>query len=244
MSQFNFTYLINEQDCDKNGNLKTSVLLELFTKAACDHYDSIGLPRDKLESENMRFLLLQTAAKIYAMPKANEEITVSTRESGMDGIYFDRAYEVFNKNGEKLISADGHWILTDNKHRILSPKKFPYGTENNEPADISCKRMPKFTLSDFSSGIIHKVEAKDIDINGHVHNTVYADVACEYMPTEFWNKKWTEFHINWRNEAKLGDEWELFTTTDQIFDTEEYRCVGFIGEHHSFDFLIKAEKSE
>ena len=244
MSIFSYNYKVKEIDCDKNGKVKISTLLELFTKAATKDYADRGLPREKLESKNLRFLLMQTAAKIYRLPECDDELKVSTWEVEVDGIYFDRAYEITDENGEKIISADGHWILTDLTHRILSPKKFPYEINTGRPADIRCKRMPKYSLSNFTSGILHSVKTEDIDLNGHVHNTVYADVGCEYMPENFRDKVWTEFHINWRNEAKIGDEWELFTSTEKVLNTDEFKCVGFVGEHHSFDLTIKCDNDE
>lgn len=241
MNDFTINLTVPESDCEQDGNLKLSAMLEYFTQLATGHYEARSLSRDKLESENFRFLLLQTAVKIYRLPKAEENLVLKTWEIGFEGIYFDRAYEIFAESGEKLISADGHWILTDLKHRILSPKKFPYSVNNGVEPDIKCQKMSKYSFSDFTSGIIHKVTDDSIDLNGHVHNTVYADVAGEYMPTDFRNKKWCEMQINWRNEAKIGDEWELFTFTEKPLDHEEYKCIGFIGDTHSFDFTLKAE---
>lgn len=241
MSKFTFSTVVTDCDCDRNGKLKLSVMLEYFTNAAVKHYEELDLPRERLEKENFRFLLLQTAVKIYRLPEIGENLLVSTWEVGFDGMYFDRAYEICTQEGEKLVSSDGHWILTDLSHRILSPKKFPYPLGTGENSDIKCERMKKYFLSDFSSGIIHKVKSEDIDLNGHVHNTVYAAVACEYLPTDFWDKNWTEMRINWRNEAKLGDEWELFVSTEKILDGDEYKCVGFLGETQSFDFTLKTE---
>ena len=240
MSGFSFEYTLTKSDCDNVGRISLSSLLELFCNAAIYDYENAGLSRDKLESENFRFLLVQTAVKINALPVCDDTVIVSTEEVGISGAFFDRRYNVFSLDKTLLITADSRWVLTDTSHRPMSPKKFPYKIAAGNKPEIECERMKKYSLSDFSGGTVYKVKKDFIDQNNHVHNSVYADVALSLLPENFWQKNWLGFSINWRREAVLGDSWQLFTSSS----ADVYSCVGFIDDKNSFDFFLYTESAK
>ena len=57
----------------------------------------------------------------------------------------------------------------------------------------------------------HKVVYSDCDENLHLNNTRYAAVFCDLLP-DMRGKRATGFSINYRVEARLGTEFDVFSS--------------------------------
>ncbi len=63
---------------------------------------------------------------------------------------------------------------------------------------------------EFSNTIKYEVIRKDIDINKHMHNLYYLDLAYEALPDEIYNKRPFDYvRITYKKEIKLGEKGEL-----------------------------------
>ena len=50
--------------------------------------------------------------------------------------------------------------------------------------------MDKISIPEkFSNEIIYKVARRDIDLNGHMHNLYYLDLAYEVLPQDIYEKR-------------------------------------------------------
>ena len=59
----------------------------------------------------------------------------------------------------------------------------------------------------------YTIQRKDIDINGHVHNTYYLDFAYEILPNEIYdNCNFDNLEIMYKKETKLGETIKCFYT--------------------------------
>ena len=67
------------------------------------------------------------------------------------------------------------------------------------------KNLDKIKLPDeFLSSIDYEVIRKDIDINRHMHNLYYLDLAYEAMPEEVYEQRpFDNVRINYKKEIKL-----------------------------------------
>ena len=60
---------------------------------------------------------------------------------------------------------------------------------------------------EFSNTIKYEVIRKDIDINKHMHNLYYLDLAYEALPDEIYNKRPFDYvRITYKKEIKLGEK--------------------------------------
>ena len=80
-----------------------------------------------------------------------------------------------------------------------------YDPENKnvlEEKEVKKLKAPK----DFSNEIEYKVRRKDIDINGHMHNIYYLDLAYEVLPEEIYNgEQLNNIRVQYRKEIKLEE---------------------------------------
>ena len=59
---------------------------------------------------------------------------------------------------------------------------------------------------DYQSEILYKIARRDIDINGHMHNLYYLDLAYEALPEEVYEKRpFENVRIQYKREVKLGE---------------------------------------
>ena len=61
------------------------------------------------------------------------------------------------------------------------------------------------------------IRFSDIDYNGHMNNTVYADIMFDFLPSEFREKAPKEVAINFKNELLEGETMDVFA--DAAADT-------------------------
>ena len=72
---------------------------------------------------------------------------------------------------------------------------------------FSEEKMGKLEVPiEIDSSIKYEVIRKDIDLNGHMHNLYYLDLAYEALPEEVYSKRpFNNVRITYKKEIKLGD---------------------------------------
>ena len=123
--------------------------------------------------------------------------------------YAYRKYEIFNEEGETIVSANSLWFLIDSEKRRPCKinehisKQFGLGPEDNgqlefkkliEPEEISMEK-------EFS------VRYADIDTNKHVNNVKYISWSLEAIPDEILeNCTLRELKVNYEKETAYGED--------------------------------------
>ena len=60
--------------------------------------------------------------------------------------------------------------------------------------------------SEYTKKIKYAVNRRDIDINGHMHNLYYLDLAYEALPEEVYNQRpYDSVQIQYKKEIKFGE---------------------------------------
>ena len=90
------------------------------------------------------------------------------------------------------------WILLDWKLKVINRPFYIIGNIFEEKVKIP---------EEFSNTIKYEVIRKDIDINKHMHNLYYLDLAYEALPDEIYNKRPFDYvRITYKKEIKLGEK--------------------------------------
>ena len=84
-----------------------------------------------------------------------------------------------------------------------------YGTESRSAFDggeLTRLREPK----EYAYEMPYRVYRKEIDLNGHLHNLCYLDIALETIPEDVYHSRdFREIRITYRKEVR-ADEKDLF----------------------------------
>lgn len=216
---FSKTHFIDYSMVDKDYNIKLSTLLRFMQNAATEHYDSLGLGRMKLIGDGVVFLLSKTAVKIKRMPKADEELTLVTWEYGIKGAYFVRNFNFFI-NETDCVTAQTLWVCANpTTHAIVRPSDFPYPiNENHTEVDVAAGKVSERGATQVYK-TAREVRFSDLDCNGHMNNTVYADICADTMFEHLGAFNPTFFEINYNHECRVGDRLNvtLFKGEDNTF---------------------------
>lgn len=199
-------------DCDCYERAKLSTILKYIADIAGVDYTQKGFSHQYLWDRGMVFLLSRTSLRIERMPKAYETVTVSTWEQAKKGSQFMRHFEIFDQEGTLLISAATAWLLVNPVSRkILRPEVFT-GFMPKLPDKLpDCELPGKLRMPEGQTLVGRRViRFSDLDGNGHVYNSVYGDIAYDFLPAEYQSRPLRGFQINYQTEAVLGEELELY----------------------------------
>lgn len=171
------------------------------------HLSEGGLDYQTLADEGLAFLLTRTNCLIHRAPRLNEAIALRTWHRGVKGAQFFRCYEFLDGEGERLAESVTAFALVDVKsHRLLRPDAFDrYGLVTMPERQSGCPDPGKWKSPALSKVGEHVVRWSETDWNGHLNNTYYADLLCDFVPGGLTGKRLTGFSIGFLREAREGE---------------------------------------
>ena len=99
-----------------------------------------------------------------------------------------------------MINSDTRKIV-----RMGPEVKEAYKTEDHSSFGDYNFPKPEVPI-EFSNEVKYTVSRKDIDINGHMHNTYYLNLAYDALPEDIYDARpYDTFRITYKHEIKLGD---------------------------------------
>lgn len=219
-------------DCDYKKRAKLATIMAYMADIAGNAYADKGYSHSWLWENGFVFLLSRVSVHFERMPVAEETLIVHTWEVGTKGVLFCRDFEIEDSNGEIIISAQTQWILANpHTRQILRPNAFTGKIHPHPERRARANEPQKIKMAQIDFLGERKIVYSDIDANGHVYNAVYAAIAYDYLPLSLLERELTDFCINFKQEAKLGE------TLSILFQQEENHgyLLGKLQESVSFE---------
>lgn len=241
-SDYTWNFKIPSYDVGENRKLKLSSMLKLQQEVGELHFELGGLGYEKLYADGFAFVLTRTNSIIYKAPVFTENIQLRTWHRGSKGVQFFRCYQFLDSEGNILIDSVTAFALVDSsEHKLLRPKEFEcYRVEQQMDRRNTCPAPSKWRLpNQMNPAGFRTIRWSDIDYNGHVNNSVYADIACDTIPGGMQNKRLTELSIAYLHEALQGEEIALKTATVPIESGEEAYVAGELAGDSCFEARIR-----
>ncbi len=233
---YSISVKIPQFDCDAAGRLKLSAALRYIQQASTGHLDSLGLTHSLLYNENIIFVLVSLALKAHRLPSAREEIEIRTCPAAQNGVQMIRETLIVSPEGELLIECQAAWAMIDPfTRRLLKPSCFKYQLpqlrEWHPFQDPS-----KVRLSEAKNEVcLWPVRYSHLDLNGHLNNTVYADIVMDSLPIETaLGQIVSELRLRYKKEVKYGDVLSLRADSHE----KEWTVTGYNGEDLCFEALV------
>ncbi len=212
-SRFTVPYTVYLHMTDKNGRCHAGDLLRLMQDCATLQLEHLGPTMAEMRDAQRVFVLTRISLDIRHPFAPYEELRAQTWPcSSSRGAVFDRDFLLHTKNGGEEISdaavvGASQWALLDIAHgRLLrvDDMEIPFARDEKVQTSIPLRfRIPKEIP--LVCGGERTVRFTDIDRNGHMNNTRYADLFCDYLPQISEDLMITAFAISFQKEAKLGD---------------------------------------
>lgn len=195
-------------------------LLKLTSDAAVEDYNQRGMSREFLAGHNTAILVSRNSFRFHRLPCENERIEIVTWEEKPEPLQAMRAYEIKSEAGEKLVSGISGWVIVDmEKRRIVPLKYFTLRPEPTVQREHDCFPCGKISVPSIDSGEMaligeRKIGMSDLDANGHTNNARYAAFIMDFLPTEYAEKTFTDFKLNYSKEAVFGETLKLYASFD------------------------------
>lgn len=206
-TEFTKELTVRLKDCDAAGRMKLSCIMDEMQEIASDHMDVLSVGRGDLKKENMAWIIARIHIVAKRIPRVDERIVMETYMKAADGIYCPRYTRFTDEKGERILTAATFWLIfgTDRK-RVLPPRYLGdlTGKVSGLPAEPECTQRMRLTAPLSPAGE-HTVRWTDLDLNGHMHNTKYADLVCDLFSGDVMRSaQIADFDISYMREAKEG----------------------------------------
>ena len=193
----------------KNIYISNKGFLSILQDAAEMHSASIGYGVTDIDTTNYSWALLNWKFKFFSRPKYGDTITVKTWSRYSTKLYSYRDFEVLNSNGDVVAIATSKWILIDVAKRKVARIEESL-ISKYQPEDKSVFGIVELDKlvepQSLSNSVDYKIRKADIDVNNHVNNLNYMDIALEAFPEDanVFNSC-SELEILYKHQIKLDD---------------------------------------
>lgn len=213
-TSYEWDTVVTSFEVDMFRRLKLSALMKRHQEIGEMHLKEFGTDSNYLrDCRNVAFIFTKVAIKVHRLPLMEEKIRIRTWCSSLKGARFTRNYVVFAENGELLTEAKGEvTTLNLESRKIVRPREIEEFADflYNDQLENSCEYPQKIVPpSNFDRKQLRQVRFSDIDYNGHINNTVYADMVLDCLPIDILSQPIKGFEINYANEVKPDETVEI-----------------------------------
>ena len=218
MSVYREEIHLRAKDVDLYRRLRTSELFRLLQEASIRHTEQLGMGRDKTLDKGILWVLTQQRCEIRRMPEYDEHIVLKSWPGRNMHLLFPRHYSMETAAGEPLLKASAIWCLVDAKSRkVVFPEKYGVQIDGAETGEEIELPRPIRKL-DCTETRVFTVPYSYVDLNGHMNNARYFDLAEDSIPAAAAGEKLRLVCAEYSNEAHLGEQLRL------RWSREDRRC--------------------
>ena len=205
MSVYREEILLRSKDVDLYRRLRLSRLFELLQEASIRHTEQLGMGREKTLDKGLLWVVTMQRCEIERMPEYDERITLTSWPGPMMHVFFPRYYRLADEQDNTLLSASALWMLVDEKTRkMVFPDEWGVeiagvttGREIRLPSGL--KKLPCTDEASFT------VPFSYVDLNGHMNNTRYFDLAEDHIPAAAEGRRLRAVSTEYTAEARFRD---------------------------------------
>ena len=203
-------YQIKLSEIGKENKITNKAILGDLEDVGGIHSNIAGYGILDIQQTKLSWVLLDWKLKIIRRPKYSEKIKIKTWSKNAIKFYTYRDFEVYDENGQVIAIATSKWVLLDiDKGKIVKISDEvlnKYGPELEKSvfdiSEIEKLQEPE----DYISEVEYTVKKSDIDVNNHMHNLNYLELANEALPEDVYNEQeLNNVRINYKKEIKLGE---------------------------------------
>ena len=172
MSVYERDYRIKSSDADAKQRLRISRMFTILQEVSIEHTTERGL----------LWIVTLQQAKIVRMPVYDEPVHIATWPGNTMHILFPRYYRITDADGNVLIEASALWALMDrNTRKVIFPEEHGVAIKGMRIGkEIPLPRAPRIPVTAETESFT--VPYSYVDLNGHMGNTRYFDLAEDRMP--------------------------------------------------------------
>lgn len=232
-----YDVFIGLRDVGVNNKVTNTALLSYLEDAGGLHSNLVGFGLNNIPQTKKSWVLLGWKIDLYQRPKYCEKITIKTWSRGMDKVHAYRDFEILNENREIIGIATSKWVLIDIEKRkiVRLTEEISNLYEIEEKQVFDEQDLEKLSEpEEFIASTTFTVNRSLIDVNSHVHNIYFMDIANEVLPIELYeNAEFNNIRIMYKKQIRLGETVKVFynaqngehTITIKSFDEKNLHAI-------------------
>lgn len=218
---------ISFRDVGKSSKITNSALLNMLEDIAGMHSNQVGYGLNDISKTGVTWVLLNWKLRVLHRPIYGSKLNIETWARKAVKFYTYRDFRVYDESNNLVAIATSKWALVDattmSIARITPDLLNLYQPENvsvfAQEEELSKLLAPPEVLNQYT----YTVARRDIDINNHMHNLYYLDLAYEALPNEVYsNSDFNNVEIMYKKEMKLNDKINCFYS---YFNNEHYITI-------------------
>ena len=199
-------YKVSINDIDKHAVCTKKSVLKFFETTACEHSDLAGYGIGDIERTKKSWILLQWKVTFYDYPKYGDVVLVKTWARDTDAFTSYRDFILSNKKGKIFAVASSKWAFIDVEKGLI---KIGSVIQDNYNPETDCvfedRTFTKFNAPEgLTDALSYQVLPHDIDVNDHMHNLNYLDLATDALE-KFDFGDYKKMQILYKAQVKCGD---------------------------------------
>ena len=212
MSFLEHEFPLTIRDIDENTYITNKAILAFFEDMGGYHSNLAGYGLKQIEKTRISWILLHWKIKVLKRVKYGDPIRIKTWSRGMKLACCFREFEMYDSKGELCAVGTSKWTLfhlDKGLMRLNNDILDKFSPEEKIAIDFNFKKIPE--PETHSSVYNYTVLRSDIDINHHMHNLRYLDLAYEALPKDVYeNNLFDDVEIMFKKECYLGDNLKCF----------------------------------
>lgn len=206
---FSEPFTVRGYECDANSSMTPGAVLRHSQQISTDQCLLLGIDDDAYSRTHTAFLLAKMTVEFYAPLREGMRVTASTQPRTAQRAVYVRYNSFRDEAGTLLAAVDSRWVLVDTEtRRILRhrPEAFPdvFLPQEVPQLDITVHKCPAQPCGEQTAVYTR------CDSNGHLNNTVYADIVCDALDVHTLLRRGVRrFAIDYRSEVPLGGSFAL-----------------------------------
>ncbi len=203
-------YTVKLSEIGKDNKATNKAILSYLEDIGGIHSNKAGYGIFDIPQTHLSWVLLEWKLKVIRRPDYTEKVKALTWSKGAMKFYTFRDFEVYDEQGNLIIIASSKWVLIDiEKGKIvrIEPELLKkYEPELNKTA-FENEEFDKIKEPDeYQLETEYTVKRADIDVNNHMHNLNYIELANEALPEDVYRNQFLDnVRITYKKEIKLGE---------------------------------------
>lgn len=181
-----------------------TAVLNYFQDCSAFQSEDLGVGVEALEKKNRMWILHSWKIVVKRYPKLGERIRVGTSPYDFGKLTGGRNFQMLDEQGEMVAFADTLWVLMDTKR--MRPAKIDEELLNayelGPKLEMEYEKENIIIPEELSKEASFTIQRNHLDVNHHVNNGQYVQLAVQYLPESF---QIHQMRAEYKKSAVLGD---------------------------------------
>ncbi|NUG66778.1 acyl-ACP thioesterase [Lactobacillus mellis] len=184
--QYQETKVIPFYSTNATSEINISALFNEMLLVSEHQLHAVGIDSQQMVAQGIGWVVTKYHLEIARLPRINEKVTIVTEANSYNKFFCYRTFTLYDSQGQQLLHLLSNWVMMDIKKRSMI-EVIP-----ETMAKIGCEystdiwRFPRIQRFKYSqSPQIYRTRFFDIDVNGHVNNSIYLDWMLDSLGKDF-----------------------------------------------------------